>query len=575
MASYPPPPPGTPGPPPPAGGYPPPPPSGWDPRSQRRYWRDQARAQRAQVRAQAAQWRYQARAQRRGSILAPVLLITVGIVFLLIQTGHIDRTHFWSWYAQWWPLLLVAAGVVVLLEWALDQYHMRQPDAPQYRRSFGGGVTLLVFVFIFTGIAAAHATHRQDWSWFFHGINIDQDSMDEMFGDKHESDQMLDVAFPEGSTLTVVNPRGNVTINGTSDDGRLHIAEHKQVYAHSDSDAESKAQQLSPDVQGSTLGAGGHVSVTLPSLDGARADLVLTVPASAVTMVTANRGDVRIGSIKGNVTANANRGDVELTGITGEATVHINNGHSSLSAHSIDGGLTVAGHAQDLTLAEITGPVNISGDFFGTTHLQHINGSVRFHTSRADIQMARLDGQAEIQRDSDVSADQVMGPLVLNTRNGNVTLDRVAGDVSVTNRNGAIDLTAAPKLGNITMEDRGGSIRVTLPQDASFSVEAVTSDGNVDSDFQLSSSQSDNRKMFRGEVGSGGPMVRLTARDGDVTLHKGDIQPIPPTPPAPPRITMTPDGAAPPAAPRAPRAPRPPRAPRTLQSLKPPATEEQ
>ena len=561
MASYPPPPPGNPGGVPPGnrGGYPPPPP-GWDPRAQRQYWRDQARAQRAAVRAQAAQWKYQMRAQRRGSILTPVLLITIGIVFLLIQTGRIDRVHFWTWYGQWWPLLLVVAGVVVLLEWALDQYNMRQPDAPQYRRTFGGGVTLLVLVFIGTGIAAAHATHRTNWGPLFHGFNMDPDSMDEFFGDKHESDQAMDVAFPEGSSLTVVNARGDVTISGTSEDGRLHIAEHKQVYAHSDADADSKAKQLAPQVQ-----EAGGVSVTLPSVEGARADLVLTVPASAMTTVTANRGDIHVASIKGNVTATANRGDVELTGITGQVIAHINNSHSSLTAHSVQGGLEIAGHAQDLTLADIVGPVEIRGDFFGTTHLAHINGAIRFHTSRADFQMARLDGQAEIQRDSDVSADQVMGPLVLNTRNGNVTLERIAGDVSVTNRNGAIDLTAAPTLGNIMLEDRNGAVRATLPSDAGFTVEAVTSDGNVDSDFQLSNTQNDNNRTVRGTVGKGGPMVRITTKEGDITLHKADIEPIPPTPPAPSRITMTP-GVTPasPTPPNigTPKAPKPPRAPK-------------
>src|SRR6266567_9374788 len=101
--------------------YPPPPPMpppGYDPRGQRRYMRDQAkaaaRAQRDAYRAQREQMRYQLRGMRRGSVLAPIILITFGLIVLLIQSGHVDRSHFFGWYGHWWPLLLVLAGCVVL-----------------------------------------------------------------------------------------------------------------------------------------------------------------------------------------------------------------------------------------------------------------------------------------------------------------------------------------------------------------------------------------------------------------------------------------------------------------------------
>jgi len=137
MASYP------PGPPPVPPSSPPPPPPGYDPRTERRYYRsyyrDQARAQRDAFRAQRMQMRYQMRGMRRGSVLGPLLLIAVGVVFLLMQSGRIDRHHFLDLYARWWPLLLVGAGLVVLAEWALDQMHLRDPQRVPYRRSVGGG----------------------------------------------------------------------------------------------------------------------------------------------------------------------------------------------------------------------------------------------------------------------------------------------------------------------------------------------------------------------------------------------------------------------------------------------------
>jgi DUF4097 and DUF4098 domain-containing protein YvlB len=538
-------------------GVPPTPPPVYDYRTQRRIARDQARAQRAAFRAQRDQMRYEMRSHRRSSIVGPLLLIAVGVIFLLIETGKLDYHAFWGWYGRWWPALLVIAGVVVLAEWALDQYYLRDPQQTPYRRSLGGGVVTLLLLVGIVGFVASQAHLHIDGTQWFYGWHFNPDNLDEFFGDKHESDQTMDVAFPAGSSLAIVNPRGDVTISGTSDDDRVHIAIHKQVWERSDSAADSRAQQLTP----STTTDGSAITLTMPALDGARADLVITVPAAAATTVNANRGDIHVASIKAPVYATANHGDIELSAITGPAAAHINSGSSSISAHSISGGINIQGHAEDITLTDITGPVSISGDFFGSTHLEHIAGPIHFHTSRTDFQLARLDGEVEISPDSDLSADQAVGPVVLTTRDRNITLDRIAGDVSVTNRNGTIDLTAAPPLGNITLADRNGTIKTTLPEHANFSVQAETSDGSIDNDFQLSTSASqsgaskdedrENHKSLTGTVGSGGPMIRITTSNGDISLHKAEVAPIPPTPPSPPRITLTPPTTpAPPALPK-------------------------
>jgi len=544
MASY---PPGVPPVPPPT------PPPGYDPRDQRRYFREQASAQRAAWRAQRDQVRFQMRSMRRSSLLGPILLIAIGVVFLLIQTGHLDHTRFWTWYGHWWPLLLVAAGAVVLAEWAIDQAVLRDPQRPAYRRSVGGGVIFLLVIFGFMGAISNHVLgFPSGYSKLFPGFHFDQDSMYRLFGDKHESDETLDLSFAPGDSLTIANPRGGVTVSGTSDDNQMHLAIHKQVYASSDSEANAKADHFNPDNK-------YHNSVwtvTMPQVDGAGADLVITVPASAPVTVNADHGDIHITSIKAAVTATANHGDIDLSAITGPAIVHINSGNASVSAHAIDGGLSIQGHAEDVTLSDIQGPVNINGEFFGTMHVEHIAGPFHFHTSRTDFQLARLDGEVEISPDMNLSAEQALGPVVLTTRDRNITLDRMAGDISVTNRDGSINVTAAPALGNITLEDRDGSVHATLPEHANFSVQASTSDGNIDTDFGLTTHSSDNGRTLTGAVGSGGPMVHLTTTNGDISVRKGDVPPLPPTPPPPPKITLTP-----PAAPKTPTAPKAAKAP--------------
>jgi DUF4097 and DUF4098 domain-containing protein YvlB len=534
---------------------PPPPPPGYDPRGQRRFQRDQfrtqMRAQRDAVRAQRDQVRFQMRGLRRGSVLGPILLIAIGVLFLLMETGRLDHQMFWEWYGHWWPLMLVAGGVVLLAEWTFDQYHMRDPHRPPYRRSFGGGIFLLLLILGTAGLidSAGHGLPTGH-SRLFPGWHVDPDSFDELFGDKHESDQTLDLAYLPGGTMAVVDPRGDVTIDGTSDDGRVHIAVHKQVYAHSDTDADIKAQQLSPAVTSN----GPAIYLNMAAIGGARTDMVITLPAAASISVNAGHGDIHVASIKAAVTVIANHGDIDLSAITGAATAHINNSGSSLSARSMGGGIAIEGHAQDVTLTDIAGPVTLSGEFFGT-HLEHINGTIHYHTSRTELQVSRLDGEADISPHSDLSIEQAAGPIVLNTSNHNVSLDRIAGDIAVTDRNGTIELTAAPPIGTITLEDRNGSVRVTLPEKANFTIQAEATNGNIDSSLNLptlAGPQNDgHRTTLTGSSGGGGPEVHITTTNGDISLDKGTVLPLLPPLPTLPKITLAP--AAPPHAPRTPK----------------------
>jgi DUF4097 and DUF4098 domain-containing protein YvlB len=424
----------------------------------------------------------------------------------------------------------------MLLEWAFDQY-MHADETPIRRRTVGGGVFTLLLLFGITGIFISGI---HEGRFFGKTMNFDQDNLDEFMGDKHESDQMLSQEFPVGTALSVDNPRGDISVSGTSDDNQIHVSVHKQVYTRSDSEADNKAQQLSPNLtkDGTTL------NLKVASIEGGRADLVITVPPAAATTVSANHGDIRISELKATTNVTANHGDVTFSGITGPIKTHINNGDASFSAHSITGPITLEGKGRDLTLSDIAGPVDLDGEFFGTTHLERVQGTVRFHTSRTDFRFVRLDGEVEISPNADLSADQAAGPLTLTTRNRNITLERISGDISVTNRNGSVDLTAAPPLGNITLENRNGTVNVTVPEEAHFTVQAETTNGDIENDFSLPSQENDNRKTFGGTVGKGGALIRVTTSQGDIALKKASVAPLPPAPPPPPLSIHSSDGSS-------------------------------
>ena len=531
MANYPPP-------------YPPPgapsgPPYGNDWKYQRRILKEQARAQRDMLRAQRDAYRYQARGMRRSSILGPLVLISVGIVFLLIQTGRIQAYRFWEWYGRFWPFLLVGAGVIMLLEWAFDQYMQSDSTQPQYRRRVGGGVFTLLLLLGLTGVVLS-GIRAGGHSKLFDGMSINQDNLDEFLGDKHESDQSIAQSFPAGASFTVDNPRGDVTISGTSDDNQIHVDVHKEVYTRSDSDADAKAQRLNPRLNAN----GNNVTLTVPSIEGGRADLTITVPAGVSPTVNANHGDVKISSIKGAVLVTANHGDIELSAITGPMIARINNGDSSFSAHSGTGALTIEGHGRDTTLSDLSGPVTMTGEFFGDTHFEHIRGPIKFHTSRTDFQLGRLDGEIEISNNSDLSASDALGPVTLTTRNRNINFERIGGDVSITNRNGSVDVTSAPPLSNVTIENRNGSVSVAVPEQSSFNYQFDATNGDIESDFSEIKVPEGGmqKKTMSGTVGKGGALLNISTSQGDISVKKGSIMPLPPMPPPPPKLTALPPG---------------------------------
>jgi hypothetical protein len=496
---------------------------------QRRIMRDQARAQRDMWKAQRAAYRAQYRGMHRGSIVGPILVITIGVLFLLVQTHKLPADLLWNWFGNYWPLLLIGVGAVVLAEWAVDQFLHRNDPNPYFRRSIGGGVVALIIVMVVLGVVF-EGVHDGGRQFFAHNFDLNQDDIDTFLGDKHESDQTLAQAFPAQGSLEVDNPRGDVTISGTSDDNQIHVIAHKEIYTRTDSDAASKAQQLSPNL---TSGSDGALQLRLPAIEGARVDLIITLPAASGQTVMANHGDIHLTGIKGPVTLTANHGDMEVSAIAGSVNAHIQNAKSSFTANNIDGPVSLEGRGDDVTITGIEGPVSMQGDFFGSTHLERIRGGFKFHSSRTDFQIAQLDGEANFT-DDDLSADQAVGPALLSTRNRNITLDRITGDINVTNRNGKVDVTSAPPMGNVTVENRNGEVSVTLPDQASFHVSAETSDADIENDFSFPVVENNNRKSVTGTVGKGSSTIKITTTQEDVAIKRANVAPLPPMPPLPP-----------------------------------------
>ncbi len=513
---------------PPGGGPPPPPFPPYDPKTQWRLYREQQKAAwRAQRDAYKAQ-HYAAKAGYVGaygprvpSVVGPIILIAVGVVALLMLTGHIDAINFWSWYGRWWPLLLIGAGLALLGEWTLD---LRRQTPVRRGGSFVGIIILLAIL----GFGAAGWNHMGPWFNQWSGDNSD---FFNAFGlPEHDSDQvMLNAQIPANATVEIKNPRGDVSITA-GDGSNIEVQAHQVAYASSDADAKKIFDSEAAHLQVS----GSSVLVQSQSNDRGRLNLTITVPKSAKVTVSADRGDVTAAGLGQGITISAPHGDVTLSAIAGSVQVHLSNDKHDFSAHQIDGNISSDGKCNDLTFSEVKGSITQSGDILGEVHMGNVSGPIHLHTSVTDLQVAELAGDLTLNS-NDLRVTGAKGQVRAVTYSKDVDLSQISGDSYVEDRDGRI---AVEPTGSFSVDAKNskGDVEVTLPPNASATVEGNTHNGDIVTDFGLQISGDEN-KTVSGKIGSGLAKIMLSASNGDLHINKGSTvssAPLPPNPPAPP-----------------------------------------
>ena len=516
---------------PPGGGAPPPYPP-YDPKTQWRVYREQ---QKAAWRAQRDAWKAQTHAMKASyvgaygprvpSVVGPVILIGVGVIALLIYTGHLAAYDFWGWYGHWWPLLLILAGVALLGEWALD---MRRGTPVRRGGSFVGILILLAII----GLGAAG--FHDFWGPFRAQFGDHDDDFFNTFGlPEHDNDQqVMNSQIPANSTVEIQNPRGDVSI--TSGDGNsIQVQAHEVAYASSDAEAKKVFDSEAPHVTVS----GSAVLVRSDSSNSGRLNLTVTVPKSARVTVNAGKGDLTAADLGSGITVTAPHGDVHLNSIAGSVQVHLANDKHDFSAHQIQGDITLDGHCNDLTFSEIKGKVALSGEIFGEVHMENVAGPISLHTSVTELQVAALPGDLTLNPD-DLRVTEAKGQVRVTTHSKDVDLTQIYGESYVEDRDGRISVEPAGAYG-VEAKNTKGDVEVTLPPGASASVNARTRNGDIVSDYPLPNVGDGENKVATFNVGSGGARIVLSAENGDVKIKRGGTSyPATPPPPAGPAIPM-------------------------------------
>jgi DUF4097 and DUF4098 domain-containing protein YvlB len=184
--------------------------------------------------------------------------------------------------------------------------------------------------------------------------------------------------------------------------------------------------------------------------------------------------------------------------------------------------------------------VNIEQARNSRIKLQEIKGSVTINAERSRVEAEEITGDFKVDSSSDrVRVNRVNGVLRIKSEGGavevedargpttieatrDVTVRNFRGPLNVTSQEGAIDLETSEKLtGDLNVVNDRGRIRVSIPEDSGFRLDANAGAGHVNPrGFDAAEWARKERSYVAGyNITESSPLVSLRSSRGEIQLR--------------------------------------------------------
>jgi DUF4097 and DUF4098 domain-containing protein YvlB len=476
---------------------------------------------------------------RRASLVAPLLLIGIGILFLLNNMR--PELPLFEIVARYWPLLLIGWGALRLgeiLVWA-----MRSRPLPASGVS-GGEWVLIVFICLAgSGMYAAHG-FSSNWPRgriTMRGI--------EMFGEKFDYNLSGQKEVGKTPVILIDNLRGNARIVG-GDGTEVKVAGRKTIQAMQQGDADSANEQSPLEI----TSAGNRVTVRVVQdriRNGQRisADLDITVPRGASIEARGRYGDFDISEVSGPVEIVSDNAGVRLQNLANNVRLDLNRS-DIVRAINVKGTVDLKGNrCQDVELQNIEGQVTIEGSYSGELQFRNLAKPLQYNGNQTEVRVEKIPGEVRMAL-GHFTGQNLVGPVRLTARTRDVDLTDFTGPVNVSIERGDIELRPLRSPLQIIDAKTGlGDIELAVPGAAKFELKATSERGEIENDYGpplVSEDKSEGKhrgSSLAGTVGSG-PVLKLITERGLIRVRKASAEdmhveqppktprvPVPPIPP--------------------------------------------
>jgi DUF4097 and DUF4098 domain-containing protein YvlB len=456
---------------------------------------------------------------KRTSVVAPLLLIGVGVLFLA-RNMYPDLALV-DYFARYWPTLLILWGVLRLAEilfWAATEKELPA-------RGMSGGEWMLIVILCMIGLSVHTVRGFESW-WPRSGITM---GGIDMFGESYDYPINGEKVASPTPRVIIESFRGNARITGV-DASSVKVTGHKTIRSLEQTGAD-RANQDSPfeitgDANQIVIHTNqDHVSGSQRITD----EMEITVPKGATVEAHGRTGDFDITGVTGNVEIVSDNAGVRLQNIGGEVKIDLRKS-DIVRAVNVKGALDIKGRGADIELQDIDGQVTIAGTYSGVIQLRNISKPLRFNGQQTDLNIEKLPGQVRMAL-GDFTANNLVGPVRLTTRSRDVHISDFTNSLELSVERGDIELRPGKlPVAKIDVHDRFGDVEVSLPAAARFDLTGTTTRGETYTDFgaPLHTERTGNGGSIRGS--SGGPLINLETERGKMTVRKATADDKPFTP---------------------------------------------
>jgi DUF4097 and DUF4098 domain-containing protein YvlB len=164
-----------------------------------------------------------------------------------------------------------------------------------------------------------------------------------------------------------------------------------------------------------------------------------------------------------------------------------------------------------------------SGD--GSLDVEGIAGRIDLRTGDGSIRGRRLSGELKVATgDGSIRISDADGTLRAQTGDGSINVGGALSDVTVHTGDGTVTLSSSggsAAQGEWSISTGDGSVTLELPEDFNADLDARTGDGQISLDnLRVSNVMGRMAKnRLRGQLGSGGRLLRIRTGDGSITLR--------------------------------------------------------